>query len=218
MHSKTASLIGMGRDQAKVLNYARIYGAGVSFAERLVAQFNKELTSVQAKSKAKAMYKMTKVYSLCKPNYSKFKNVHNLTHLDFVTLQGERKYLLNEEGQRLCDTIDQLHDKKYEPFSKAELRYLMEYHDFPPSVKYLNIFSATFQNKLKHLTILHLQNYMELIDKLVWDGGTESHMFNRLEAIAQQECPRTPFLGCYISRSLVPSVVHNDVRLENFFL
>lgn len=61
MHSKTASLIGMGRDQAKVLNYARIYGAGVSFAERLIAQFNKQLSPTDAKNKAKAMYKATKV-------------------------------------------------------------------------------------------------------------------------------------------------------------
>lgn len=51
---------------------------------------------------------------------------------------------------------------------------------------------------------------MEFVDKLVWDGGTESHMFNRLENIAQDECPKTPFLECSISRSLVPSVVQND--------
>jgi DNA polymerase gamma 1 len=53
---------------------------------------------------------------------------------------------------------------------------------------------------------------MTLVDKLVWDDGTESHMFNRLEEIAQEKCPQTPILGCSISRSLVPSVVHNDVR------
>jgi DNA polymerase gamma 1 len=52
---------------------------------------------------------------------------------------------------------------------------------------------------------------MTLVDKLVWDDGTESHMFNRLEEIAQEKCPQTPILGCSISRSLVPSVVHNDV-------
>jgi len=51
---------------------------------------------------------------------------------------------------------------------------------------------------------------------MVWDEGTESAMFNRLEEIAQMECPVTPLLGCSISRSLVPSVVHQDVsRLPN---
>lgn len=52
---------------------------------------------------------------------------------------------------------------------------------------------------------------MELVERVVWYGGTESHMFNRLEEIAQQECPKTPFLDCSISRSLVPSVVQSDV-------
>jgi len=61
MHSKTASLIGIERDQAKVINYGRIYGAGQTFSERLLLQFNRQLSSIDAKAKAKALYKMTKV-------------------------------------------------------------------------------------------------------------------------------------------------------------
>jgi len=61
MHSKTASLIGIDRDKAKVLNYGRIYGAGVTYAERLLKQFNPQLSSTEARVKARAMYKMTKV-------------------------------------------------------------------------------------------------------------------------------------------------------------
>lgn len=56
-----------------------------------------------------------------------------------------------------------------------------------------------------------MQEYMSLVDKLVWDNGTESFMFNRLEEIAQEENPQTPVLGGLISRSLIPSVVHDDV-------
>lgn len=52
---------------------------------------------------------------------------------------------------------------------------------------------------------------MDLVKRVIWDDGTESPMFNRLEEIAQMECPVTPILGCCISRSLVPSVVHEDV-------
>lgn len=40
-----------------------------------------------------------------------------------------------------------------------------------------------------------------------WCGGSESQMFNKLESIAQSEEPRTPVLGCRISRSLEPSAV-----------
>lgn len=54
---------------------------------------------------------------------------------------------------------------------------------------------------------------MNLIERQVWDCGTESFMFNRLEEIAQEESPRTPVLGALISRSLVPSVVRDDVSL-----
>lgn len=60
MHSATAKAIGITRDNAKVLNYARIYGAGKPFAERLLKQFNPDLSPTQAKQKAIAMFNMTK--------------------------------------------------------------------------------------------------------------------------------------------------------------
>ncbi|KAL4228151.1 hypothetical protein ACF0H5_013584 [Mactra antiquata] len=43
-----------------------------------------------------------------------------------------------------------------------------------------------------------------------WYGGSESSMFNKLELIAQQEEPRTPVLGCRISKALEPEYVNND--------
>lgn len=60
MHSATAKAIGITRDNAKVLNYARIYGAGKPFSERLLKQFNPDLSPAQAKQKAIAMFNMTK--------------------------------------------------------------------------------------------------------------------------------------------------------------
>lgn len=39
-------------------------------------------------------------------------------------------------------------------------------------------------------------------------------MFNKLESIAQSEEPRTPVLGCRISKSLEPSAVGSEVRLD----
>lgn len=60
MHSATAKAIGITRDNAKVLNYARIYGAGKPFSERLLKQFNPDLSAAQAKQKAIAMFNMTK--------------------------------------------------------------------------------------------------------------------------------------------------------------
>lgn len=60
MHSATAKAIGITRDNAKVLNYARIYGAGKPFSERLLKQFSPDLSPAQAKQKAIAMFNMTK--------------------------------------------------------------------------------------------------------------------------------------------------------------
>ncbi|XP_026669505.1 DNA polymerase subunit gamma-1, mitochondrial isoform X2 [Ceratina calcarata] len=60
MHSVTAKAIGISRNQAKIINYARIYGAGQRFAERLLKQFNPCMTDGEATSKSRKMFTMTK--------------------------------------------------------------------------------------------------------------------------------------------------------------
>ncbi|XP_069840767.1 DNA polymerase subunit gamma-1 [Dendropsophus ebraccatus] len=49
-----------------------------------------------------------------------------------------------------------------------------------------------------------------LISRKIWTGGTESHMFNKLESIAMSPCPSTPVLGCHISRALEPAAVKGE--------
>lgn len=50
--------------------------------------------------------------------------------------------------------------------------------------------------------------FSEVVEKPpVWVGGSESHMFNCLEAIARSEKPRTPVLGARITRALEPHYV-----------
>ncbi|XP_053699341.1 DNA polymerase subunit gamma-1, mitochondrial [Sabethes cyaneus] len=60
MHSVTAQAVGISRDHAKVINYARIYGAGQNFAERLLQQFNPTFSEAEARSKAIKMFTLTK--------------------------------------------------------------------------------------------------------------------------------------------------------------
>lgn len=60
MHSVTAKAINISRDQAKIINYARIYGAGQRFSERLLKQFNPTMSNQDALSKSKQMFSMTK--------------------------------------------------------------------------------------------------------------------------------------------------------------
>ena len=68
----------MTRDQAKVLNYGRIYGAGEPFARTLLAQFNASLTEEEVAKRAKHMYIQTK---------------------------GSRGYKLNSRGRWLTDLL-----------------------------------------------------------------------------------------------------------------
>lgn len=60
MHSVTAKAVGISRDHAKVINYARIYGAGQRFAERLLKQFNPTISDTEAHAKAMKMFSLTK--------------------------------------------------------------------------------------------------------------------------------------------------------------
>ncbi|KAF9539532.1 DNA-directed DNA polymerase gamma mip1 [Mortierella hygrophila] len=60
LHSKTANILGISRDQAKIFNYGRIYGAGVKFAARLMQQFNSAIDATEAKERATKLYTATK--------------------------------------------------------------------------------------------------------------------------------------------------------------
>ncbi|KAF5369324.1 hypothetical protein D9758_002746 [Tetrapyrgos nigripes] len=60
LHSKTASILGISRDQAKVFNYSRIYGAGMRHAMLLLQQGSSTITSEEAQKLAQNLYASTK--------------------------------------------------------------------------------------------------------------------------------------------------------------
>lgn len=60
LHSRTAKILGISRNDAKVFNYGRIYGAGVKFAATLLRQFNPTMTEKQTHEVANSLYKETK--------------------------------------------------------------------------------------------------------------------------------------------------------------
>lgn len=122
VHSVTAKTINITRDEAKVLNYARVYGSGQEFASRFLKRSNPNLSDEEAKLKAKKMFCQTK---------------------------GYRQRVIKQIGD-------------------------------------------------------------ETVIEREWVGGTESHMFNKLERIATASNPRTPFLKGRISRALEPMAVGND--------
>ena len=60
LHSKTAKILGISRNEAKVFNYGRIYGAGVKFATSLLKKFNPSISDEKADEVAKTLYAETK--------------------------------------------------------------------------------------------------------------------------------------------------------------
>lgn len=60
LHSRTASILGITRNDAKVFNYGRIYGAGLKFAATLLRQFNPGLSEKQTMETASKLYASTK--------------------------------------------------------------------------------------------------------------------------------------------------------------
>jgi len=60
LHSRTASILGITRNDAKVFNYGRIYGAGLKFAAQLLRQFNPSLSEKETLAIASKLYVTTK--------------------------------------------------------------------------------------------------------------------------------------------------------------
>lgn len=147
MHSVTAKAVGISRGHAKVINYARIYGAGQPFAEHLLKQFNPKMSSSEAKQKASKMFSMTK---------------------------GKRVFVLKKE------VLPDLKQRIYTKYGAKEV------------------------------CALHGKSVDDLFDKPKWIGGTESAMFNRLEEIASDPEPTTPFLKGRLSRALEPGTDKDD--------
>lgn len=60
LHSKTANILGLSRNEAKVFNYSRIYGAGMRHAVQLLLQANADMLPEQAQRLAEQLYSTTK--------------------------------------------------------------------------------------------------------------------------------------------------------------
>ena len=61
------------------------------------------------------------------------------------------------------------------------------------------------------LACLCVYRALDCLLERVWVGGSESHLFNKLESIAMSELPCTPVLGCCISKALEPKYVGTSV-------
>lgn len=60
LHSRTAQILGINRNEAKVFNYGRIYGAGREFTTRLLRHFDPIMSVSKASETAAKLYFATK--------------------------------------------------------------------------------------------------------------------------------------------------------------
>ena len=225
LHSKTASAAQVSRDQAKILNYGRIYGAGEPFARLLLMQFNNSLSEREAASRAKHMYQQTKgtrghllnrrgqwVYD----NFGHLTNIVNRTshYMGQSLNSGEMSSLANMVAvvNKLV-TVEEAELQKYHksqrfPLTEAgeELVQLTESHNCTEvdvnqilkMIEYLQRKKRKVFDKIKS----DYETKESLVERVVWSGGSESATFNRLEEIAMNLHPVTPVLRAEISRAL----------------
>ena len=215
MHSVTAKLAGVSRDQAKILNYARIYGAGKLFAKSLLMQFNSDLKDRDALAAA------TKT---------------------FIDTKGEKIYKLNSFGI-LCNKIafddhnDEIPSKSLKKCSRVRefLNKTVE-SNFDPNATHFQLKDGvTFDSDSNSASVDDLKREFrmyeekkrnegrftksiyearkddaEIVEKTYWKGGSESYTFNHLEALALAWKAKTPVLGCAISEALTSENVGTD--------
>eukprot|EP00069_Balaena_mysticetus_P001737 bmy_15707T0 len=106
----------------------------------------------------------------------------------YAVTKGLRRYRLSDEGEWLVRELDLPVDRTEDGWvSLQDLRKIQR--------------EASRKSQWKK---------WEVVAERAWMGGTESEMFNKLESIAMSDTPRTPVLGCRITRALEPSAVQGE--------
>jgi len=212
LHSKTAAAAQVTRDQAKILNYARIYGAGEPFARSLLMQFNSSLTEEESAKRAKHMYLQTKGERGYKLNHegmwlqgllggTRKENGETATSRQDLWRLGKLKavmqrlvvagaeHQLSEEGKELYMELRPDMEEEDGPLDEKELGELMR-HVVQHHGSVVNNAVASYDTR------------ESLVHQTIWSGGSESHTFNQLEALAMSDKPATPVLGAGITQAL----------------
>jgi DNA polymerase gamma 1 len=198
--SVVAKLLGVSRHDAKVLNYGRLYGAGEMYAKQLLAEFNPTATPADVNSLTRELFMTTKGkrLSVCTLN-DKYRHIY---YRDFVN-ELKKRYPSFKQQCYTMDTPVEFYSTNPANVSKGMSMKMQLFADWlnnkpdndvdrPPTT----IDSvATFCE--------HLTDARRPIRR--WIGGSESEVFNSLEQIALSEEPRTPVLGCPLSKALIVS-------------
>ncbi|XP_040578841.1 DNA polymerase subunit gamma-1, mitochondrial [Lepeophtheirus salmonis] len=215
MHSKTAQVVGVSRDQAKILNYGRIYGAGLKFAKMLLKNFNPFLDNSKASSSAKDMYDATKGQKIYTLNVlgAMYYSAYIKKSVSFEDLVANE---VSEATIRNISKINKL-SKEYLTLSKDASHWDLTFKGRLCACTQSNELSITkgiaLIRNLIHRKPLPFSSKISDIDDVIsyskWYGGSESYTFNCLEEIVLNDA-KTPVLKSQISRALETSQVGKD--------
>ena len=214
LHSKTAAAAQVTRDQAKILNYARIYGAGEPFARLLLKQFNPDLTDMDVTARARHMYEQTKgirgyklnakgqwIFDFVMENGNRYQgemiskkliNMLTKTRILLDQIIRESKHVEHNGKVIFCHVLQ---DEAKSLFCNYAERNLEGCQDILLDDQQLRGFFNHLEERLKPQRESDYGVLSSLVQQNVWYGGSESHTFNRLEEIAMSDYPRTPVLG-----------------------
>uniref|UniRef100_A0A7E4WC68 DNA-directed DNA polymerase n=1 Tax=Panagrellus redivivus TaxID=6233 RepID=A0A7E4WC68_PANRE len=184
LHSVVAKQVGISRQNAKVLNYARLYGAGKNHAIQFLKQ--QALSESQATHFSEKLFSTTKgvdwvYYQLADdmvPVFKEFLATECKPEFAYQHIEQDGRLFLpvyaHVDGQVTClfeNYVKQREAKK----------------------------AVTLQDHIKFLIKLY-PNYPNRVP--LFKSGFESATFNFLEMKALEDSPSTPILGCRLSQAL----------------
>ncbi|VEL10678.1 unnamed protein product [Protopolystoma xenopodis] len=214
LHTKVAKMMNCSRSEAKVLNYARLYGSGLEFTKHLLGKFSAGI-SVS--------------YSLVRPLMGTHARLlltvfvypeNFLQKLSLDQAHSKAEQLLRRTKGRRVPADPDIHCLSGQLTAQSDVDYVCS-----PSVstksskrtpltsdsKTINVNpSPTVTTPKSHCKIQYTSSPHSRTN-YVWQGGSESTVFNCLEKIARDVQPRTPFLSAQLTRALTPQLVKDDV-------
>ena len=230
MHSVTANLSGVSRDEAKILNYARIYGAGKLFAKNLLMQFNPSLNEKKAFAQASNIYTETKgekVHKLNALGILCYRIAYDQDVTDPNQIKVDAKILktCSRIGQLLKELLQPNFDPSNPKFElqdgvqidlildtewKDEMKDELSFEEMKKVVRSVDTWRRRKGSYDNNDFVKARKDAEKLCEGTYWKGGSESYTFNHLEELALSWKAKTPILGCAISEALTSENVGTD--------
>ncbi|KAJ1356593.1 hypothetical protein KIN20_014325 [Parelaphostrongylus tenuis] len=182
LHSVVANRLKIGRDNAKTLNYARMYGAGESHAAKYLSKNG--MDEKEAARTAKDLFKITKG---AESNWKMLRREVNPLFLEFISSldNDDPHHYLTVDGNFYIPSYDSNLSALTANF---EQWVIAEISSTAPDIPQESIVVSLYEDFATPVRLFH--------------GGYESATFNYLGMKTHCDVLRTPVLDCRLSDAL----------------